>query len=86
MAVSMIKRSNNKARKKPMDKYWKNGSGCYDPTAARAIEQMTKRERKARNKEVHDTIMEIKNILSSRGMETIGRLEIRDKITGKEYK
>ena len=69
-----------------MDKYWKNGSGCYDPTAARAIEQMTKRERKARNKEVHDTIMEIKNILSSRGMETIGRLEIRDKITGKEYK
>lgn len=68
-----------------MDKYWENGSGYYDPTAKEVLENETREER-ARNKQVHDTVREIKNILKDRDMELIGRVVIKDKNTNKEYR
>ena len=41
-----------------MNRYWENQSGIYDPTATEVIENESKR-----NKEIHDTISQIKNIL-----------------------
>lgn len=72
-----------------MDKYWKNASGYYDPTLAKVIEDENAKEnliKKARKKQVHDTIQEIKNILRKRDLELIGRIELRDKRTNKKYK
>lgn len=65
-----------------MNRYWENQSGVYDPTAAKVIEK----ENKARNKEVHDTIQEIKNILDGRNLKLIKRIELQDKLTKKIYK
>ena len=68
------------------EKYWENGSGYYDPTAKAAIESETSREQSARNKQVHNTIREVKNMLEGRDLELIDRITLRDKINNKEYK
>lgn len=68
-----------------MEKYWENASGCYDPTLAKVIENENSDE-KARNKQIHDTIQEIKNILKKRDLELMGRIEIKDRKTNKKYK
>lgn len=68
-----------------MEKYWENGSGYYDPTAKEAMENETREER-ARNKQVHDTVREIKNILKIRDLELVDRIVIKDKTTNKEYR
>lgn len=68
-----------------MDKYWENGSGYYDPTAKEVMENETREER-TRNRQVHDTVREIKNILKSRDLELVDRMVIRDKNTNKEYR
>lgn len=72
-----------------MDRYWKNASGYYDPTLAKVIEKensIEKTDKKARKKQVHDTIQEIKNILKDRDLELIGRIELKDIRTNKKYK
>lgn len=72
-----------------MDRYWKNASGYYDPTLAKVIEKensIEKAYKKARKKQVHDTIQEIKNILKDRDLELIGRIELKDIRTNKKYK
>mgnify|MGYP001381315878 CR=1 FL=1 len=65
-----------------MDRYWENGSGYYDSVAKETIEK----ENKARNKEVHDTIQEIKNILKDRDLKLVKRIELQDKTNGRVYK
>jgi len=65
-----------------MNRYWENQSGVYDPTATKVIEK----ENKARNKEVHDTISQIKNILKDKDLVLIKRMVIKDKQTKKVYK
>ena len=69
-----------------MDKYWENKAGYYDPTATKAIENEVARENKSRNKQVHDTIQEIKNILKIRDLELLSRIELKDRITEREYR
>lgn len=72
-----------------MDRYWENASGCYDPTLAKVIEKensIEKAYKKARKKQVHDTIKEIKNILKDRDLELVGRIELKDIRTNKKYK
>ncbi len=72
-----------------MDRYWKNASGYNDPTLAKVIEKenyIEKAYEKARKKQVHDTIQEIKNILKDRDLELIGRIELKDIRTNKKYK
>ena len=64
-----------------MNRYWENQSGCYDPTATEVIDNESKR-----NKEVHDTIQEIKNILKDRDLKLVKRIELQDKTNGRVYK
>ena len=68
-----------------MERYWENGSGYYDPTAKQTIQTIQK-ENRARNKEVHDTIREIKNLLEERDLKLINRIQLKDIETGKLYK
>lgn len=72
-----------------MNRYWKNASEYYDPTLAKVIEKensIEKADKKARKKQVHDTIQEIKNILKDRDLELIGRIKLKDIRTNKKYK
>lgn len=69
-----------------MEQYWKNDSGCYDPTLAKVIENENRRENSARNKQIHDTIREVKNILKDRDLQLLNRIQVKDKINNKEYK
>lgn len=64
-----------------MGRYWENGSGCYDPVAKEAIENKSNR-----NKEIHDTINQIKNILKYKDLVLIERIVIKDKRTKKIYR
>lgn len=64
-----------------MNRYWENQSGVYDPTAWAAIKNESKR-----NKEVHDTINQIKNILKDKDLILIERIIVKDKITKKIYR
>lgn len=65
----------------------KNGSGCKDPTAYKAIKNVDKES-------THDKIDDILNPLikaaramfEAAGFEIIGRISLKNKITGKEYR
>jgi len=48
--------------------------------------EVQKAYEKARKKQIHDTIQEIKNILKDRDLELIGRIELKDIRTNKKYK
>jgi len=69
-----------------MDRYWENGSGIYDPVAKEAIEREKGTNTKMRNKEIHDTINQIKNILASKNLKLLNRMELKDELSGKIYK
>lgn len=69
-----------------MEKYWINESGYHDPTLAKVIENENSREHRARNKQIHDTIQEIKSILKSRDLELMERIQVKDKINKKVYR
>ncbi len=62
-----------------------NQSGCVDPTAYEAISQVIKEETEL-NKKVHSLISVLKLIIDWAGFELIGRIEIRDKKTKKEFR
>lgn len=70
-------------------KPWLNNSGCPDPTAYAAINNIRKEE-KIQNQSVddkaHKVISTMKNILDLSGFELVGRIEIRHKKSGKIYK
>lgn len=68
------------------DRYWINESGCYNPTLAKVIEDENCREKSARNKQVHDAIREIKNILEDRDLQLLDRIQLKDKVNGRLYK
>lgn len=69
------------ANKNPMF----NSSGCKDPTAYIAINQVSKEEAEL-NQRVHVLVTTLKNIIDWAGFETISRIEIRDKKTRKEFR
>lgn len=64
-----------------MNRDWENQSGIYDPTAWEAIKNESKR-----NKEVHDIINQIKNILKDKDLILIERIIVKDKLTKKIYR
>ena len=64
-----------------MTRYWENQSGVYDPTATEVIENESKR-----NKEVHDTINQVKNILKDKDLVLVERIIIKDKLTNKVWR
>ena len=62
-----------------------NQSGCADPTAYEAISNIIKEEKEL-DKKVHNLIRVLKLIIDWAGFELIGRIEIRDKKTRKEFR
>ena len=62
-----------------------NQNGYVDPTAYEAISNVIKEEKEL-DKKVHNLINVLKFIIDWAGFELIGRIEIRDKRTRKEFR
>lgn len=62
-----------------------NASGCADPTAYEALKPIIQEEAEL-EKKVHNLINVLKFIVEWAGFEFIGRIQIKDKKTGKEFK
>ena len=68
-------------------KPWLNGSGYYDPTAYKALENVNKQQSQNHvDDSAHMVISTIRNILHLSGFELIGRIQIKHKKSGKIYK
>ena len=66
---------------------YKNTEGYPDPTAGMAIHEVQKEERrKEHNEAVSTLITMLKQIISLAGFELVGRIVLKDKETGKEYR
>lgn len=68
---------------------YRNKEGYPDPTAGEAIGTIAKEERKEekeRNAAVTSLITMLKQIISLAGFEVVGRIVLKDKETGKEYR
>lgn len=63
----------------------RNGEGYRDPTAWKAVGTVSKEEKK-KDKEVTSLIIMLKQIISLAGFELVGRIALKDKETGKEYR
>ena len=62
-----------------------NSSGCKDPTAYEALKPIIQEDAELERK-VHSVIKTLKLIVDWAGFELIGRIEIRDKKTRKEFR
>ena len=62
-----------------------NSSGCKDPTAYEALKPIIQEDAELERK-VHSVIKTLKLIIDWAGFELIGRIEIRDKKTRKEFR
>ena len=62
-----------------------NDSGCADPTAYEALKPIIQ-EDAALEKKVHNLINVLKFIVEWAGFEFIGRIKIRDKKSGREFR
>lgn len=62
-----------------------NDSGCPDPTAYEALKPIIQ-EDAALEKKVHNLINVLKFIVEWAGFEFIGRIKIRDKKSGREFR
>lgn len=62
-----------------------NDSCCPDPTAYEALKPIIKQDNNL-DKKVHNLINVLKFIIEWAGFELIGRIKIRDKKSGKEFK
>lgn len=69
-----------------MDRDRMNGSGCIDNTAFEAVSHVTHEEKLRRDNAAHEVIKETKALIRGRGFDVIGRIAIRDRHTGKEYR
>lgn len=68
---------------------YRNKEGYPDPTAGEALGTVAKEERqeaKERNAAVTSLITMLKQIISLAGFELVGRIVLKDKETGKEYR
>ncbi len=66
---------------------YKNSEGYPDPTAGRAISEVRREEKqKEHNEAVTTLITMLKQIISLAGFELVGRIVLKDKETGKEYR
>lgn len=67
----------------------RNKEGYPDPTAGKAIGTVAKEERneqRERNTAVTSLVIMLKQIISLAGFELVGRIVLKDKETGKEYR
>ena len=64
-----------------MDELKRNGSGYYDPTAYKAMKNITKEEKK-----VLKVIKTLQSVAHLAGFEIEGRIVLRDKETGEVWR
>lgn len=64
---------------------YRNNEGYRDPTAGEAVGTVAK-EKKKRNEAVTSLVTMLKQIISLAGFELVGRIVLKDKETGKEYR
>lgn len=64
---------------------YRNHEGYPDPTAGEALETVT-REEKEKAAEITSLVNIIKQIIGLAGFEMVGRITLKDKRTGKEYR
>jgi hypothetical protein len=62
-----------------------NGSGCKDPTAYEAVNHVSKEEHEL-NQKVHTLVKLTKELINFAGFELVGRIQIKHKKTGKEFR
>lgn len=62
-----------------------NASGCPDPIAYHALKPIIQEESDL-EKKVHNLVNVLKFIVDWAGFEFIGRIQIKDKRTGKEFR
>lgn len=62
-----------------------NASGCKDPTAYEAVQKVSKEEKELSNK-VSEVIKVLKTIINFANFDLIGRIQLRDKKTGREFR
>lgn len=67
------------------NKPFQNSEGYNDPTAYQALKPIIKEESDLENR-VHVLVTTLKNIVNWAGFEFIGRIEIRDKKTRREFR
>lgn len=65
-----------------MEDYKRNGSGYYDPTAYKAIKRADNDTERA----VNQFVKSIHTLAHLAGFEIIGRIELRDKESGKVWR
>lgn len=64
-----------------------NAEGYADPTAEEAVGHVTKEKKRRETPEsVMQVINMMKAIASVAGFEVVGRIHLKDKVTGKEWK
>ena len=66
-------------------KPWLNDSGCADPTAYDALKPIIKEEKEL-EKKVRNLMTVLKLIVDWAGFEFVGRIQLKHKKTGKEFK
>jgi hypothetical protein len=69
-----------------MDRNRLNASGYIDNTAYEAVGNVAREEKHRRDNAASELIREVKALIRGRGFEVIGRIGIKDKETGREYK
>lgn len=62
-----------------------NANGCADPTAFETLKPIIK-EDAALEKKVHNVVNCVKFIVDWAGFELIGRIQIKDKKSGREFR
>lgn len=69
-----------------MDKNRLNGSGYIDNTAYQALGNIAREEKQQLDDAANELIKDVKALIRDRGFDVIGRIGIKDRATGKEFK
>lgn len=69
-----------------MDKSRLNGSGYIDNTAYQALGNIAREEKQQLDDAANELIKDVKALIRDRGFDVIGRIGIKDRATGKEFK
>lgn len=69
-----------------MDKNRLNGSGYIDNTAYQDLGNIAREEKQQLDDAANELIKDVKALIRDRGFDVIGRIGIKDRATGKEFK
>lgn len=89
METVSLARSERRRRRLATDRMDKNAEGYADPTAGGAWNNIREKERRkeaARMTVINNLIPILKQTAELAGFEVVGRITLRDKASGKEYR